>query len=66
MAQENPQVPLLQVVAAFSFRFLVVMPFAGFSGIIVGESPVINNSLHFFNIMLYFYSLYISNGAKVI
>ena len=29
------------------------------------DSRLINNPLHFFNIMLYFYSLYISNGAKV-
>ena len=31
---------LFQAATSLSFRFLVVMPFAGFSGIIVGESPV--------------------------
>jgi hypothetical protein len=40
VAQENPQVLLLKVATSLSFRFLVVMPFAGFSGIIFGESPV--------------------------
>jgi len=37
---ENPQVLLFQAATSLSFRFLVVMPFAGFSGIIFGESPV--------------------------
>jgi hypothetical protein len=39
MAQENPQVLLFQSATSLSFRFLVVMPFTGFSGIIFGESP---------------------------
>ena len=39
VASENPQVLLFQAAPSLSFRFLVVMPFAGFSGIIVGESP---------------------------
>jgi hypothetical protein len=30
---------LFQAVTSLSFRFLVVMPFAGFSGITFGESP---------------------------
>ena len=39
VAQENPQVLLFQAATSLSFRFLVVMPFAGFSGITFGESP---------------------------
>jgi len=39
VAQENPQVLLSQAATSLSFRFLVVMPFAGFSGITIGESP---------------------------
>jgi hypothetical protein len=39
VAWENPQVRLFQAVTSLSFRFLVVMPFAGFSGIIFGKSP---------------------------
>jgi hypothetical protein len=39
VAWENPHVLLLQAATSLSFRFLVVMPFAGFSGIIFGESP---------------------------
>jgi len=30
---------LFQAATSLSFRFLVVMPFAGFSGITFGESP---------------------------
>jgi len=43
VAKENPQVLLFQATTSFSFRFLVVMPFAGFSGITFGESPDILN-----------------------
>jgi hypothetical protein len=39
VAQENPHALLFQAATSLSFRFLVVMPFAGFSGIIIGESP---------------------------
>jgi len=36
---ENPQVLLFQAATSLSFRFLVVMPFAAFTGITFGESP---------------------------
>jgi hypothetical protein len=40
VAQENPQVLLLEVAASLSFPFLDVKPFAGFLWGIFGESPV--------------------------
>ena len=39
LAREKPPVLLFQAATFLPFRFLVVMPFAGFSGIIVEESP---------------------------
>jgi hypothetical protein len=39
VAQENPHVPLIQVVTAFSFRFLAVMLVVGFQCGAFGKSP---------------------------
>jgi hypothetical protein len=46
---------LFQTATSLSFRFLVVMPFAGFSGIIFGGSPAALN-LDFFQENVNYYN----------